>query len=253
MTTDANPSGAATTWVVSANTCPVTCFRFLGDPFLSLYLASRCAITRRPILTIYTTYDAYWPHRAEWPLKFRIFENPRWRRPPYWTVEKIAISQQRHGTSSQHLARWCRIGPLTVPVIKRFNFVKIQDGRRPQYWIPLIRDIATTIWPTVTIFGTTTHSGPIQLNKKGSPYSITERKVPEVIPVLGSQPAGDVSHKSDSRLPLLSARPAVTPQPLRGLLPILLHCVRTVSLRMLSDSVATAICTRALQRLSPAR
>ena len=46
---------------------------------------------------------------------------------------------------------------------------------------------------------------------KGSPYSITERKVPELIPVLGSQPAGDVSHKPDGRLPLLSARPAVTP------------------------------------------
>ena len=30
---------------------------------------------------------------------------------------------------------------------------------------------------------------------RGSPYSITERKVPELIPVLGSQPAGDVSHK----------------------------------------------------------
>jgi len=29
----------------------------------------------------------------------------------------------------------------------------------------------------------------------GSPYSITERRVPELIPVLGSQPAGDVSHK----------------------------------------------------------
>jgi len=28
---------------------------------------------------------------------------------------------------------------------------------------------------------------------KGSPYSITERRVPELIPVLGSQPAGDVS------------------------------------------------------------
>jgi len=28
--------------------------------------------------------------------------------------------------------------------------------------------------------------------------------------VLGSQPAGDVSHKPDGRLPLLSARPAVT-------------------------------------------
>ena len=45
---------------------------------------------------------------------------------------------------------------------------------------------------------------------KGSPYSITERRVPELIPVLGSQPAGDVCHKPDGRLPLLSARPAVT-------------------------------------------
>jgi len=44
-----------------------------------------------------------------------------------------------------------------------------------------------------------------------SPYSITEHRVPELIPVLGSQPAGDVSHKPGGRLPLLSARPAVTP------------------------------------------
>jgi len=33
------------------------------------------------------------------------------------------------------------------------------------------------------------------LKGKASPYSITERRVPELIPVLGSQPAGDVSHK----------------------------------------------------------
>ena len=44
----------------------------------------------------------------------------------------------------------------------------------------------------------------------GSPYSITERRVPELIPVLSSQPAGNVSHKPGGRLPLLSARPAVT-------------------------------------------
>ena len=31
--------------------------------------------------------------------------------------------------------------------------------------------------------------------KKGSPYSITERRVPELIPVLDSQPAGDVSRE----------------------------------------------------------
>ena len=45
---------------------------------------------------------------------------------------------------------------------------------------------------------------------KGSAYLIIERRVPELIPVLGSQPAGDVSHKPGGRLPLLSARPAVT-------------------------------------------
>ena len=54
---------------------------------------------------------------------------------------------------------------------------------------------------------------------KCSPNSITERRVPELIPVLGSQPAGDVSHKPGGKLLLLSARPAVTPQPLTGLLP----------------------------------
>ena len=35
---------------------------------------------------------------------------------------------------------------------------------------------------------------------KGSPYSITERRVPKLIPVLGSQPAGDVSHKPGGRM-----------------------------------------------------
>jgi len=57
----------------------------------------------------------------------------------------------------------------------------------------------------------------IRPNKKGkgSTYSTTERRVPELIPVFGSQPAGDVSHKPGGRLPLLSARPAVTPSTLK--------------------------------------
>ena len=50
---------------------------------------------------------------------------------------------------------------------------------------------------------------------KGSPYSMTERRVPELIPVLGSHFAGDMSHKPGGRLPLLSARPAVTPATLK--------------------------------------
>jgi len=48
----------------------------------------------------------------------------------------------------------------------------------------------------------------IKVKDKGSPYSIAERRVLELIPVLCSQPAGDVS--PGGRLPLLSARPAVT-------------------------------------------
>jgi len=62
--------------------------------------------------------------------------------------------------------------------------------------------------------------------KKSSPYLITEHRVLELMLVLGSQPAGDVSHKPGGRLPLLSAWPSVTPElplhPLRGLLPIFL-------------------------------
>jgi len=57
---------------------------------------------------------------------------------------------------------------------------------------------------------TTTTTTTLLLKGKGSPYSITERRVPQLILVLGSQPAGDVSHKPGGRLPLLSDRPAVT-------------------------------------------
>ena len=45
---------------------------------------------------------------------------------------------------------------------------------------------------------------------KGGPYSTAERMVPELIPVLGSQPAGVVSHKPGVRLTLFSVRPTVT-------------------------------------------
>ena len=96
-------------------------------------------------------------------------------------------------------------------------------------------------------------------NKKGSPYSITERRVPELIPVLCSQPAGDVSHKPGSRLPLLSARPAVTPATLKRAATNFAawwteaRWVWTACLRLLPDSFAAAIWTQALLCLSPAR
>jgi len=55
----------------------------------------------------------------------------------------------------------------------------------------------------------------IKKGKGSPPYSITERRIPELIPVLGSQPAGDVSHKPGGRLALLSASPTVTPATLK--------------------------------------
>ena len=68
------------------------------------------------------------------------------------------------------------------------------------------------IFPVCTFPGAVVR---LDVVKKGSPYSITERRVPELIPVLGSLPAGDVNHKPDGRLPLLSTRPAVTPATLK--------------------------------------
>ena len=61
----------------------------------------------------------------------------------------------------------------------------------------------------------TVHPTGCTTKAKGSPYSITEHRVPELIPVLGSQPADGASHKPGGRLPLLSARLAVTPTTLK--------------------------------------
>jgi len=58
---------------------------------------------------------------------------------------------------------------------------------------------------------------PRTVTGKGSPHSTAKCRVPELIPVLGSQPAGDVSHKHGHYfLPGLQ----IPSQPLRGLLPI---------------------------------
>jgi len=59
------------------------------------------------------------------------------------------------------------------------------------------------------------HTIETVLKGKCSPYSIAKHRVLELIPVLSRQPAGDVSHKPSGRLPLLSARPAVTPATLK--------------------------------------
>jgi len=74
----------------------------------------------------------------------------------------------------------------------------------------LVTSIMVTIVSAKSKFSYNERKDIFSPKGKGSPYSITERRVPELIPVLGSQPSGDASHKPGGRLPLLSARPAVT-------------------------------------------
>ena len=77
----------------------------------------------------------------------------------------------------------------------------------------------------------------LRLKGEGSPYSFAERRVPELIPVLGSQPAGDVSHKPGVKLPLFSARPAVT-FPVRRRVPVsMLHEQRQIGVNSLPKTV----------------
>ena len=93
---------------------------------------------------------------------------------------------------------------------------------------------------------------------KGSPYSVTECRVPELITVLGSQPAGDVSHKPGGRLPILSAKPAVIPATLKRAATNFTawwteaQWVWTVCPRLLPDTVVAATWTQVLLHLSPA-
>ena len=78
----------------------------------------------------------------------------------------------------------------------------------------MLRQTHTLVTNTYTPFHFS-NVGEVIKKGKGSPYSITERRVPELIPVLGSQPAGDVSHKPGG-----PPGPQLPSQPLRGLISI---------------------------------
>jgi len=52
----------------------------------------------------------------------------------------------------------------------------------------------------------------LEQKSKGSPYSIAERRVLELVSVLGSQPAGDVSHKPGGRQLVINVRKSLPPK-----------------------------------------
>ena len=134
-----------------------------------------------------------------------------------------SLSQAPNLDNFAAASRWCsRQNSLTVELVDYTD--DASTGWNCTYTV--VQQLAR-FRPTPRVARSVCGSGDSCRNSekgKGSPYSIRESRVPELIPVLGSQPAGDVSHKPGGRLPLLSARPGLQlpPQPLRGLLPVLL-------------------------------
>jgi len=155
----------------------------------------------------------------------------------------------QHMLTVWHCPQLCSIQSVSPACWAHSSKPAKQTDRRTTYgWIDLGWQVVfdQTIWSSWEFHYY--HKG------KGSPYSITERRVPELIPVLSSQPAGDVSHKPRSKLPLLSARPAITSTTPKTAATSFaaLWTDTTVCLRLLPDSITAAIWTRALLRLSPA-
>ena len=65
-------------------------------------------------------------------------------------------------------------------------------------------------------------SKKVKVKVKATHTRLTSVGFPQPIPVLGSQHAGNMSHKPGGRLPLFSARPAVILATLKRALPTLL-------------------------------
>jgi len=98
-----------------------------------------------------------------------------------------------------------------------------------------------------------------RIEGKRSPYSITACRVPELIPVIGSQLQVMWVINLTAGCHHFLPGPQLPSQPLRGLLPISAawwteaRRVWAVCVRLLPDSVASAIWTQALLCLSPTR
>jgi len=104
--------------------------------------------------------------------------------------QKPCLTQRRIGTSQGDCCR-CVVaaGDLPPPLLPVIRSPRKSPPRASAPW--------SRLW----------------LGVMGSPFRATvwvirvkKVKVPELVPVLGSQPAGDVSHKAAGRLPLLSRR-----------------------------------------------
>jgi len=179
-----------------------------------------------------------------------------------FSIDSIDSIDQLRGLQHRVYVRWCRLTRVRAEHRQRSR-PSFRSGRHKLFPIdrcsrlPNALHVVAYCPPVgvkrlkITTTSLLTLLPPCKKKDKSSPYSITERRVPELIPVLGSQPAGDVSHKCSGSLPLLFDRPAVTPATLKWAATNFAawwteaQWVWAVCLKLLPDSVATTIWTRA--------
>jgi len=122
----------------------------------------------------------------------------------------FSLASRRHGNARRHVVGVRRRADVAVFLRRTAHYIPTTQPTRPT-----IRPLHNIVHPHHSTDRIDDCTEPAAKKGKGSPYSTAERRVTELIPVLGSQPANDVSHKPGGRLPLLSARPTVTPATLK--------------------------------------
>ena len=116
--------------------------------------------------------------------------------------KNTATSPGRIWGHHQIMVPWCHLGPHPKRHLDQLSCCSGAHGSD--------RHAIYSVYCAVSKLLNDSHPHRPQKKDKGGRYLITEHRVLELILVLGSQPAGYVSHKPSGRLPRLSTTTAVT-------------------------------------------
>ena len=106
----------------------------------------------------------FWWHFAQWRtldtysgsiVTISNFWKSKMAAAAIFTVTKIAIPLQQFDRSIWNLVRWCKMGLLNAPTVKKIS--KVKHGGQPPFWKPLNCHISILMK-----FGTVTYIGPLQ-------------------------------------------------------------------------------------------